>query len=76
MPVHLESRTIVEAMELMNRRRVRHLPVMHDEQLIGLVSQGDLTKELTLMLANDVSNLDAYIHGPTAISDLTPPHTF
>ena len=35
---------IMCALSLMTRRRIRHLPVVEDEVLIGLVSIGDLVK--------------------------------
>jgi CBS domain-containing protein len=35
---------IMSALSLMTRRRIRHLPVVDDEVLIGLVSIGDLVK--------------------------------
>jgi CBS domain-containing protein len=35
---------IMSALSLMTRRRIRHLPVVEDEVLIGLVSIGDLVK--------------------------------
>ena len=35
---------ILGALSLMTRRRIRHLPVVEDEALIGLVSIGDLVK--------------------------------
>ena len=35
---------IMSALSLMTRRRIRHLPVVEDESLIGLVSIGDLVK--------------------------------
>lgn len=35
---------IMEALALMTRRRIRHLPVVDDERLIGIVSIGDLVK--------------------------------
>ncbi len=38
------SDSIEETMQLMTERRVRHLPIMQDDQLLGLVSIGDLVK--------------------------------
>ncbi|MEM8800086.1 MAG: CBS domain-containing protein [Pseudomonadota bacterium] len=36
--------TVVEAMGMMTRRRIRHLPVMNGGKLVGMVSIGDLVK--------------------------------
>lgn len=36
--------TILNAMSVMTRRRVRHLPVMDGDKLVGLVSTGDVLK--------------------------------
>lgn len=38
------ERTIDECMSLVTEKRCRHLPVMVDDQLVGLVSIGDLVK--------------------------------
>lgn len=35
---------VMEALALMTRRRIRHLPVVDNDQLIGIVSIGDLVK--------------------------------
>ena len=37
------STTIEEAMSIVTNRRVRHLPVLHNGKLVGIVSSGDLT---------------------------------
>lgn len=37
------STTIEEAMSIVTNRRVRHLPILHDGKLVGIVSSGDLT---------------------------------
>ena len=37
--------TVAEAMSVMTNRRIRHLPVVENEQLLGLVSIGDLVKQ-------------------------------
>ena len=43
--ITIESTTKVDdAMQLMTDRRVRHLPVLRNDRLIGVVSIGDLVK--------------------------------
>jgi len=43
--ITIESTTNVDvAMQLMTDRRVRHLPVLRNERLVGVVSIGDLVK--------------------------------
>ncbi|MFQ6005915.1 MAG: CBS domain-containing protein [Woeseia sp.] len=37
------STTVEQAMSIVTARRVRHLPVLRDGKLVGLVSSGDLT---------------------------------
>lgn len=41
------SMTVEEAMAVITERRCRHLPVMDDSRLVGLVSIGDLTRWVT-----------------------------
>jgi CBS domain-containing protein len=53
-----------EVMRLMTTRRVRHLPVVDQQQLVGVVSIGDVTKWLTRDLELTVGELESYIHGP------------
>jgi CBS domain-containing protein len=56
-----------EAMRLMTKHRVRHLPVVVRDELIGLVSIGDLVWFLSDDLQSEVSALHSYIHGPAII---------
>ena len=57
--------TVGRAMQLMTEMRRRHLPVMDGRGLCGLVSIGDLTRWVTRDLTDQVSQLVAYMHGPT-----------
>lgn len=61
--VTLET-TIMEALALITQRRCRHIPVMDGNQLVGLVSIGDLTKSIQHDLKQEVRELSNYIGGP------------
>ncbi len=50
-------------MELMTERRLRHLPVIEDGQLVGLVSIGDLVKDIISDQQNLINHLENYIRG-------------
>jgi CBS domain-containing protein len=50
-------------MALMTERRMRHLPVMEDGKLIGMVSIGDLVKEIIAEQQFTISQLEHYITG-------------
>ncbi len=52
---------VSEAMELMTRRRVRHLPVLENGQLVGLVSIGDLVKARIDEAEHEAAELKAYV---------------
>ena len=56
------SRTIEECMALVTQRRVRHLPVIEDGKLAGLVSIGDLVKEVIAEQEQTIKQLESYIH--------------
>jgi CBS domain-containing protein len=40
------STSLEEAMSIVSSRRIRHLPVVEDEKVLGMVSSGDLTHRL------------------------------
>ena len=55
--------TVVEAMEMMTEGRFRHLPVVDDAQLIGVVSIGDVVKARITQQEHEVDSLRAYVVG-------------
>jgi CBS domain-containing protein len=55
--------TIEEAMRLMTEKRCRHLPVFKDGQLNGILSIGDLVKELIANQEFEIHVLHDYISG-------------
>lgn len=48
---------------LMTDRRVRHLPVLSDGTVVGLVSIGDIVKAVISDLSDLVDQLEGYIQG-------------
>jgi len=55
--------TIDYCMGLMTNSRLRHLPVVDDGQLLGLLSIGDLVKEAIAEQASLIQQLEQYIRG-------------
>ena len=51
-----------EAMSKMTRHRCRHLPVIEGERLVGLVSIGDLMKEISDEQSVEIHFLKEYIY--------------
>ncbi len=57
------NQSVEECMAIMSERRVRHLPVIHDGQLMGIVSIGDLVKSIISDREFVIEQLEHYIHG-------------
>ena len=57
------QRSIDECMALMTQNRVRHLPVIENGRMIGLVSIGDLVKDIISEQQFIIEQLEHYIMG-------------
>ncbi len=55
--------SIEACMKLMTEKRVRHLPVLQADQLVGLVSIGDLMKAIIDDQQSFITSLESYITG-------------
>jgi CBS domain-containing protein len=53
----------VECMTLMTENRLRHLPVVDSDKLIGVVSIGDLVKDIISQQEFVIEQLEHYISG-------------
>jgi CBS domain-containing protein len=56
--------TLENCMNLMTDRRIRHLPVLDGDRVIGVVSIGDIVKYMVGEKEFLIKNLQSYISGP------------
>jgi CBS domain-containing protein len=55
--------TVLDAMALMTRHHIRHLPVLKEGKLDGVISMGDLVSEVISGQAFTIDQLHKYISG-------------
>ena len=55
--------TVEECMRLMTDNRVRHLPIVEKDKVVGVVSVGDLVKSIIDAQAETIDRLQDYITG-------------
>src|SRR5262245_31612010 len=58
-----EGGTLDELMSMMTARRFRHLPVVAEGDLVGIVSIGDVVKHHVAEIEMEATAMRAYIHG-------------
>ncbi len=56
--------SIEDIMAAMTERRIRHVPVMEDGQLKGMISIGDVVKALLKTSEHEIRFLKEYMYGP------------
>lgn len=55
--------SVQDSMKLMTHLRIRHLPIVDNHVVIGVVSIGDLVKELIEHQQSTIEQLESYIRG-------------
>ncbi len=59
----LPNTTVGQAMQMVTENRIRHLPVVLNGELIGIISIGDLTRWAMLQQQEEISSLTRYVSG-------------
>ena len=57
------EQSVNECMALMSERRLRHLPVVVDGKVVGLISIGDLVQAIISDQQEEIEHLEQYISG-------------
>ena len=55
--------TVNECMTLMTEKRIRHLPIVEEDKVIGIISIGDLVQAIISDQREEIEQLENYISG-------------
>ncbi len=58
------QQTVNDCMALMDKRKIRHLPVIDDGAVVGMLSIGDLVQAIISDQQEEIQQLEQYISGP------------
>jgi CBS domain-containing protein len=57
------EQTVNDCMTLMTKKRIRHLPVISDGKVVGMISIGDLVQAIISDQQEEIEQLEQYISG-------------
>lgn len=57
------TETVNHCMEVMTEMKIRHLPVVHDGAVVGMISIGDLVQAIIVDQKEEIEHLGQYISG-------------
>ena len=57
------EQTVTDCMTVMTERKIRHLPVVTDRQVVGMISIGDLVQAIIAQQQEEIQHLEQYISG-------------
>ena len=60
-----EETSAEKCMSLMSQKKIRHLPVLKREKLVGIITVGDLLKFIVKKQSAAIEELESYIMGET-----------
>ena len=61
-PSVAENDTVEHCMELMSAQKIRYIPVMKENNLVGIISMNDVVAETILTQQETISHLHSYIN--------------
>ena len=56
--------TLDDVMTIMTAQRIRHVPVLDNDKLLGIISIGDVVKQIAHEQETKISALESYIYDP------------
>ena len=57
------NQTIDDCMSMMTQKHIRHLPIVQEDKVIGLISIGDVVKQQIANHESTIDHLEKYISG-------------